>query len=104
MDKLVRGLKEGLKDTLTNQPNADVLLIGRIQRNETPNAEHLMHVNAVLVSTRNGEVLWTTSWRGAARISRSEWEFKKTALLICLAFAAGILIIYARQEDRKHAA
>ncbi len=68
-----------------------------------PGNEHLLHLTAMLVSTRSGKVLWTISWQGAVKIFKPEWVFKKTALLICLALAAGILVIYARQEDSKHA-
>ncbi len=69
-----------------------------------PGAAHRLHLTTMIVDTRSGEVLWTSNWQGTVGMSRSEWEFKKTAFLICLAIASGIVVIYAREEDRKHAA
>ena len=104
INKLIRQFKDTPKEITTAQLKSDAVLTGRIQRNEMPGAEYRLHLTAMIVETRSGEVLWTTAWQGTVSLSGSEWEFKKTALLICLAIAAGIVVIYARQEDRKQAA
>jgi hypothetical protein len=102
VEKLIKKFKNGDEKKSPEQAEPDAILTGRIQRDETPGSQHLMHFEAVLVGNPTGEVLWTTSWRASATMSSQEWEFKKAALLICLALAAGILIIYARMEDRRH--
>ncbi|MFC1735518.1 hypothetical protein ACFL1X_05335 [Candidatus Hydrogenedentota bacterium] len=81
------------------EPIADAVLTARITRNESLRFDRLMSVNAMLISTSSREVLWSSTWRGTIPMSKPEWEFNKTALLICLSLAAGIIVIYARQSD-----
>ncbi len=78
---------------------ADAILTGRIHRNEISDGDHLLHFEAVLVNSSSGEVLWTNSWQASTRTSRAERQFSKSALLIGLAFGAGIFVIFARRED-----
>ena len=100
LEKRIKRFKEEEVEPADSSVRADSILTGRIHRNEMPGSQHLIDFEAVLLSPMSGEILWTTSWRGSTRISRPELERKKSALLICLAFAAGILVIYARKEDR----
>jgi len=99
--KEFRGDNEGRPTEVPT--DADAILTGSIQRNEMSGRKHLLRFQALLIGSGTGEVLWTRSLRSSVRMSGQEWEFKKTALLICLAFAAGILVIYARMEDQKRA-
>ena len=79
---------------------ADAILTGRIHRNEISDGDHLLYFETLLVSSSSGEVLWTDSCRASTIMSGSERQFSKSALLIGLAFGAGIFVIFARREDR----
>ena len=99
--KLIRELRGEYEQEIPKGVEASAIFTGRIQRNEVSGPNRLLHFQAVLVDAVTGEVLWTGSSRPSLRMSGQEWEFRKVVLLICLAFAAGILVIYARLEDQK---
>ena len=86
--------KSGLSKT---QP--DVILQGRIERHETLGKEERLTVRAIVVRAQDGKVLWSNTWNDNAKLHGAELEFHKTAIVICLALAAGILVIFARKQD-----
>jgi hypothetical protein len=81
----------------------DALLSGKIQRDEKTGGRHLIEVQSMLVHSASGEVIWSGGRTGSAAIRSTEWELDKTILVVCLAFAAGILVIYARRENPAQA-
>lgn len=80
-----------------NRP--DAILCGKIQRNEKKGKSHKMQIQVLLVDPSSGTLLWSRDWGGSQRMPEGEWENRKTLMLICLAFAAGILVIFARREE-----
>jgi len=63
----------------------------------------LLEVQALLVHSGSGEVIWTKDWRKSDGLQNPERALDKTFFLVCLAFAAGILVIFARKEDPAQA-
>ena len=66
-----------------------------------PDTKHRMNIEAIVLDAQTDAVLWTTPWRGATSMSGQVQEFKKNAILICLALAAGVLIVFVLRKDRK---
>jgi hypothetical protein len=52
-----------------------------------------------VVRASDGEVLWSNTWNDTVKLHGAELDFHKTAIVICLALAAGILVIFARKEN-----
>ena len=84
------------------RPHPDAILTGKIQRHEMPSMKHRMNVEVMVLDGKTDKILWTTTWRGTTSMSGHGREFKKNAVLICLALAAGVLIVFVRREDQKH--
>ena len=76
----------------------DAILKGRIVRNEIINNNQKSTVQVMVVHPRDGKILWSDDWSGVIRLHGAEREFHKTAIVICLALAAGILVIFSRKE------
>ena len=82
------------------KPFPDAILTGSIQQNETRGSEHWLRFDALLADRRSGEVLWSKVWTGKAPLSGADWDLKKTLLLVCLASAAAVLVLFVRAQDK----
>jgi len=63
----------------------------------------LLEIQALLLHSGSGEVIWTKDWRKSDGLQNPERALDKTFFLVCLAIAAGILVIFARKEDPAQA-
>ena len=99
----VLGPKEAAATDDENSPaSTDVqsvaVLKGRIVRNEILDGHQRVTVQTMVVHAQNGKVLWSNTWNGNSSLHGKGLEFQKTATVICLALAAGILVIFARKQ------
>lgn len=99
IERLIEEFRDHSLDDSRTPVRADTVLAGKIQRDEKNGGNHLFEVQALLVDSASGKVIWTGNWRNSDGLQEPERKLDKTLFVICLAFAAGILVIFARRED-----
>ncbi len=82
-----------------NAATSNATLICTIERDEMAQEEHLLRIEAKVLRAQDSEVLWATQWRRTATLQSHDLDLKKSAVVICLALAAGVLIVFVRKED-----